>query len=94
MKKSIIITIISIASLIIAVALIFSIAFGVLAIKTNNLKDDYSFIYNDETFSKAVAIDGIEPITQDISCGYAVIEMFSVYTGGNITEESLFKQYG
>lgn len=30
-------------------------------------------------------------ITQDVSCGYAVIEMFSTWTGKSITEESLSK---
>lgn len=94
MKKSIKITIITIVSLLTAIALVFAIAFSVLAIRTNNLKDDYSFIYNDETYAKAIIIDGIVPITQDVSCGYAVIEMFSLWNGGNITEESLYKQYG
>lgn len=94
MKKSIKITIITIVSFLIAIALVFGIAFSVLAIRTNNLKDDYSFIYNDETYAKAITIECIEPITQDISCGYAVIEMFSVWNAGNITEEKLYEQHG
>lgn len=94
MKKSIKITIITLVSLIVVVALIFGIAFSVLAIKTNNLKDDYSFVYNDEAYTKVITIDGVEIITQDVSCGYAVIEMFSQWNGGNVTEKSLYEQYG
>lgn len=33
-------------------------------------------------------------ITQDVSCGYAVIEMFSTWTGKKITEGSLYNEYG
>lgn len=94
MKKSIKITIITLVSLVVAIALVFGIAFSVLAIRTNTLKDDYSFVYNNEIYSKAVIIEGIEPITQDVSCGYAVIEMFSVWSGDDITEESLYEKYG
>lgn len=94
MKKSVKITIIILVSLIVAVALIFGIAFSVLAIRTNAIKDDYSFVYNNESYARAITIDGIEVITQDVSCGYAVIEMFSIWNGGNITEESLYARYG
>ena len=94
MKKSIKIAIITLVSFVVAVALVFGIAFSVLAGRTNTLKDDYTFVYNNDAYAKAITIDGIEPITQDISCGYAVIEMFSVWNGGNITEESLYEQYG
>lgn len=94
MKKSIKITIIVLVSFVVAVALVFAIAFSVLAIRTNTLKDDYSFVYNNEAYSKAVTVDGIEPITQEVSCGYAVIEMFSLWNGGDITEESLYEKYG
>lgn len=94
MKKSLKITLITTVSLLAAVVLIFGTAFGVLAVRTNALKDDYSFVYNDEAYAKAITIDGIGLVTQDVSCGYAVIEMFSAWNGGNVTEESLYKQYG
>lgn len=94
MKKPIKITIIILVSLVISITLVFGIAFSVLAIRTNALKDDYAFVYNDEAYAKAITIDGVEPITQNISCGYAVIEIFSAWNGGNVTEESLYEQYG
>lgn len=63
-------------------------------IRTWLTQDDYSKVYVDEKYQTPVKIENIELITQDISCGYAVIEMFSAWNGGNITEESLYDQYG
>ena len=50
-------------------------------------------------YPKAVEVQGIDVIKQDVSCGYAVIEMFSQWTssqgtGDFITEEMLQKEYG
>lgn len=94
MKKSIKILIVIISSLIIAICLILGIAFSILAIKTKNIDNDFSAIYTSEKYSAAVYIDGVEVITQEVSCGYAVIEMFFAWNGGDITENSLYNQYG
>lgn len=64
------------------------------SIRTGLTQDDYSKVYVDEKYQTPIKIENIELITQDISCGYAVIEMFSTWNGGNITEESLYDQYG
>lgn len=56
--------------------------------------DDYSSIYSNEKYKTPVFIDNINVIKQDVSCGYAVIEMFSAWGGQNITEESLYNAYG
>ena len=63
-------------------------------VRTKNTQDDCSNIYTDEKYQTPVKIDNVEVITQDVSCGYAVIEMFSAWNGGNVTEESLYEQYG
>lgn len=94
MKKSIKILIVIISCLIIAICLILGIAFSILAIKTKNIDNDFSAIYTSEKYSVAVYVDGVEVITQEVSCGYAVIEMFSAWNGGDITENSLYNQYG
>lgn len=94
MKKSVKIIIVVICSIVIVIGVIFAIAFSVLAIKTKNIDNDFSAIYTNEKYNNAIQIDGINVIKQEISCGYAVIEMFSRWDGGNITEESLFNQYG
>lgn len=94
MKKSIKITISVFCSLIVAIGLILGIAFAVLAGKTNSINDGWSQIYTDEKYSAVVEMSGVEVITQEVSCGYAVIQMFSAWDGGNITEQSLFDRYG
>jgi len=83
-----------IGSLIVTIGLIWGIAFSILAIKTKNIDNDFSVIYTSEKYSAAVNVDSVEVITQEVSCGYAVIEMFSTWNGGDITENSLYKQYG
>ena len=94
MKKPVKVILISLISLIIALSLITGIAFTVLAIKTDRIDDDYSFVYSSEKYSSAVKAENVEVITQNVSCGYAVIQMFSAWNGGNITEESLYAEYG
>ena len=65
-----------------------------LNIKTSKLNDDYSYIYDDPKYLTPVSVDGVEVITQDVSCGYAVIEMFSAWNGERITEADLYDEYG
>lgn len=80
-----------IIGLFICIAVVLLIISG---IRTGLTQDDYSKVYVDEKYQTPVKIENIEVITQDISCGYAVIEMFSAWNGGDITEESLYDQYG
>ena len=49
---------------------------------------------SDAKYSVPVQVEDVEAITQDVSCGYAVIEMFSAWDGGNVAEESLYGEYG
>lgn len=66
----------------------------VLQSRTSAILNDISGIRDNEKYKTPVYIDGIEVIKQDVSCGYAVIEMFAAWSGKNITEESLFDEYG
>ena len=71
------------------------IPISLLKSKTNSMLDDYSSIYQNEKYNKAYKIDNVEVFKQDISCGYAVIEMFAKWNDiSNITEKSLYDQYG
>ncbi|MBQ6601827.1 MAG: hypothetical protein IJH99_00275 [Eubacterium sp.] len=84
---------------IIGIALIAIICIALAAlliekVRTKHTQDDYSNVYTDEKYQTPVKIENLEVITQDVSCGYAVIEMFSAWNGGNVTEESLYGQYG
>lgn len=66
-----------------------------LSIKTNVILDDYSSIYHNAKYHNAVSVNNVKFIKQDISCGYAVIEMFAKWTGKeDITEQSLYDNYG
>ncbi len=65
-----------------------------LNIKTGQIFDDYSGVFHDPKYSEAVSIDNAKYIKQDISCGYAVIEMFAKWAGkDDITEQSLYDTY-
>lgn len=76
------------------IACVIAVAQIILQSRTSAILNDISDIKANEKYKTPVYIDGIEVITQDVSCGYAVIEMFAKWSGKNITEESLFSEYG
>ncbi len=83
--------------ILIFIALIIVVVAGLLVkvhIQTGRILTDNSEIYGNEKYSSPVYVEGVEVITQDVSCGYACIEMFSAWNGGNLTEEDLYKEYG
>ena len=69
-------------------------ALGILQIRTSDILDDYSSVYENEKYKTPIMIDGVDVIRQDVSCGYAVLEMFSTWSGHSVTEKSLYDQYG
>lgn len=92
MKKKILIIIGIILGLLLIILVTASI---ILSIKTKKINDDYSSIYSDSKYSKAILIDDANYIKQDVSCGYAVIEMFAKWNGNNkLTEKTLYEKYG
>ena len=81
----------------ILLALIVAAAAGLLIrmkIRTGRILNDYAAIYDAEKYRTPVCAEGVEVITQDVSCGYACIEMFSAWNGGDLTEEDLYAEYG
>ena len=63
--------------------------------KTKKMLDDYSSIYTNDKYQEVVSVDNVNYIKQDVSCGYAVIEMFAKWTGNNdLTEKTLYDKYG
>ena len=63
--------------------------------KTQEILNDYSNIYTNSKYDKAIIIDNVKTIKQDVSCGYAVIEMFAKWNKNEeITEQSLYNKYG
>ena len=71
-----------------------AVALAALQARTDSLHDDYSAVLNDARYRTQAQVEGVEPMTQDVSCGYAVIEMFSSWDGGSVTEEDLYDEYG
>ncbi len=70
------------------------VALGILQIRTSDILDDYSSVYENDKYKTPIMIDGVDVIRQDVSCGYAVLEMFSTWSGHSVTEKSLYDQYG
>ena len=86
--------IIAIAAILLLLAAVITISLVVLQTKTNEINNDFSGILTDEKYIEPVYVDGINVIKQEVSCGYAVIEMFSSWSGNDITETSLYNEYG
>ena len=89
--KRIAIAIVAIVGVLVLVA---AVSLAMLQARTDGLHDDWASAVGGDEFSAPVQVEGVKVITQDVSCGYAVIEMFSTWQGGSITEESLFDEYG
>ena len=87
-------TAIAVVAVIAAIVCVAAIALVMLQGRTDALRDGYSSMLADAKYSVPVKVEGVEAITQEVSCGYAVIEMFSAWDGGGITEESLYDEYG
>ncbi len=83
--------------ILIVIALLIVVAVGLLIklqSRTRQILTDYSEIYEHEKYRTPVYVEEVETITQDVSCGYACIEMFSSWNGGSLTEEDLYDEYG
>lgn len=70
------------------------IAMANLKYKTSAIQNDYSSIYTSNNYEQEIMLNNVEVITQDISCGYAVIEMFANWNNMDLTEEKLYEKYG
>ena len=88
MKKKKIVIIIS-CSVVGALALAVAIPFAILGIRTASLRADYKYLKDDTKYSTRVEVEGIDLVTQHVSCGYATIEMMSTYYGNKVSEDDL-----
>ncbi|MBO4539001.1 MAG: C39 family peptidase [Clostridia bacterium] len=86
-KKKKIAIIISTVALVVIITL--ATPFIVLACRTSALKSDYSYLKTDETYSVKAEVDGIQLVTQHVSCGYATIEMLSSFYSKKVSEDEL-----
>ena len=92
MKKKKLIIIIA-SSLVGVLAIGVGVPFMVLGIKTASIDNDYSYLKDDNEYSLGVSLS--KPLNlkkQDVSCGYASIEMISDYYGNKVDEIELSKR--
>ena len=75
-----------------SLALAVAVPFIVLGIRTASLDADYSYLKNDNNCSIKVSVEGIELKKQEVSCGYATIEMLSNYYNDKVDEKELEKR--
>ena len=87
MKKKKVLIIIG--AVVATLALVATIPLINLGVKTSKLNSKYDYLKTDEKYSNKVEVEGIELVKQDISCGYATIEMLSNFYGSKVTEEDL-----
>ena len=88
-KLTIIITSAVVGSLMLAIA----IPFTIFGIKSARIDNDYSYLLEENKITTK-KIEGVPLVKQDISCGYAIIEMLSDYYGNKVTEEELYERNG
>ena len=93
-KKAIKKTVTAVEIIIVLLILVCAAALVRVHGKTAAIQNDYSAVFRDEKYQRPVRAEGVEVITQDVSCGYAVLEMFSRWNGGDLTEEDLYAEYG
>ena len=86
-KKKLVLFIIS--GVIAALGLAVLIPFSVLGFKTASLEVDYSYLREDTSYNDKLEISGVNLKKQDVSCGYATIEMMSEYYGNKVDEIEL-----
>ena len=77
-----------------ALVLAVTIPFTILGIRTANLEKDYSYLKTDTNYANKVEVEGLELVTQHVSCGYASIEMISSYYCKKVTEDELDARNG
>lgn len=77
---------------IVIVVLIIAVMFIKQAVVDRRINDDIGFIYESDEYKVPVSVDEIGLITQNVSCGYACIELLAKWQGKDITESYLLAQ--
>ena len=90
MKKKKLIIIIS-SILVGALTLGVGVPFIIVGIRTASMDAEYSYLIEDPNYYEKASV-GFGLKKQDISCGYATIEMLSEYYGDKVTEIELGKR--
>ena len=89
-KKKLIVLIIT--GVVSALGLAVLIPFSILGTRTAALEVDYTYLLEDTSYNDKLEITGINLKKQDVSCGYATIEMMSEYYGDKVDEIELSRR--
>ena len=89
-KKKLIIFII--LGVVVTLGLAVLIPFSILGIRTASINNEYAYLLEDNNYQEKVSVDGFSLKKQDVSCGYATIEMMSEYYGNKVDEIELGKR--
>ncbi|MDR3136059.1 MAG: hypothetical protein LBU07_01285 [Coriobacteriales bacterium] len=83
---------IAVSVLILIGVLLVAASFIKQSITDRSINDDFSGVFSRADYKTPVAVKGIEVMKQEISCGYACIELLARWQGKDITENALFAQ--
>lgn len=78
-------------SILITIALALVIPFIILDVKSNIINNDYNYLFEENKIVD-VKIEDVPLVKQEISCGYAIIEMLSDYYGDKVSENELYEK--
>jgi len=82
---------ITIACILLVSLSVVAVAFIRQAFISSKINDDYTAVLNNPAYQEPVSVDEVHFIAQEISCGYAIIEMLSNWQNKDITEQFLFE---
>ena len=91
MKKKKKIAIILSASIVGALVLALAIPFTILGVRSASIDTEYAYLLKEKKITPK-KIDSVPLVKQDVSCGYAIIEMLSDFYGKKVTEEELYEK--
>ena len=89
MKKKPKLIVIIISSVVFALLLVIVIPFSILGIKTSRINNKWDYLKEEATYASKVEVNNLNLVKQEVSCGYATIEMLSEYYGNKVTEKDL-----
>ena len=87
-KKILLISLLSFIGIILLALLI---PFTILGVKSNKINKDYEYLFEDNIITDAIITD-VPLVKQEISCGYAIIDMLSSYYGSRVSENELYEK--
>ena len=92
MSKKVRIVIGVIVGVLLSISIAVSIPFIIYGVNSKSIERDWRYLKEDPKYIEKVEVTGLTLVTQQVSCGYATIEMISTYYDEKVTEEELNKR--